>query len=387
MLRIDSLAAGGDGVGRGKDGRVVFVPFTAPGDLVRVEIRSERARLARGRVAALLEPGAARTDPVCPVFGSCGGCAWQHVDYDAQVAAKLQILGDALERLGGVDLAGPITITPSPSPYQYRGRTRVAVVHGRVGYRKRRSHSLCRVRTCPILTPALDAELGLLAERAERCARGDLPDGEWEIAASDDSARAVALPAREGPRAYWNLGGDRLGVSPGVFSQSNALMLETLVAAVHTAVGEGTSACELYSGAGLFTLGLARRFDRVVAVESSPQAIADLGENLRGAGLSNVEARCQRVEGALSGEGLAGGCHDALLIDPPRSGLPPGAVQALTSGHPPPRRIVYLSCDAATLSRDLMLFSAAGFRVARVEAFDLFPQTPHVEALAVLEKE
>ena len=100
-LRIDSLAAGGDGVGRADDGRVVFVPFTAPGDRVRVEIRSKHTRFAHGRVVSLLDPGPGRTDPICPVFGSCGGCAWQHVEYEVQLSAKVQILSDALARLGG----------------------------------------------------------------------------------------------------------------------------------------------------------------------------------------------------------------------------------------------------------------------------------------------
>src|SRR5690606_28138875 len=121
-LTIEALAAGGDGVGRAPDGRVVFVPFAAPGDRLRVRLVEARARFARGAIEALLAPGPARVAPPCPVFGVCGGCAWQHVDYPAQVEAKRAIVRDALARLGGLEALPPLAFTPSPAPYGYRGR-------------------------------------------------------------------------------------------------------------------------------------------------------------------------------------------------------------------------------------------------------------------------
>ena len=383
-LRIDSLAAGGDGVGRADDGRVVFVPFTAPGDRVRVEIRSERARFAHGRVVALLEPGPGRTDPVCPVFGSCGGCAWQHIEYESQLAAKAQILSDALARLGGVGLSDPIHVTPSPAPYHYRGRTRVGVMRGRVGFRKRRSHALCGIRTCPVLVPAVDLELSVLAERVEAAKGGDL-DGEWELSAGADGARAVPLSDAGDAHVELAVGGDRIRVSPGVFAQSNALLQNDLAAAVHREAGVGALAVELFAGAGFFTLGLARGFEHVVAVESNPAAARDLAENVRAAGLENVDVRCERVESLCASGGWCHGEPDVLVVDPPRTGLPTGSVEVLAQGAIHPLRIVYVSCDPATLARDLDLFGGFGYRTVRVEGFDLFPQTPHVEALAVLE--
>ena len=383
-LRIDSLAAGGDGVGRADDGRVVFVPFTAPGDRVRVEIRSKHTRFAHGRVVSLLDPGPGRTDPICPVFGSCGGCAWQHVEYEVQLSAKVQILSDALARLGGIGLSDPIQMTPSPEPYHYRGRARVGVRRGRVGFRKRRSHALCGIRSCPVLLPAVDRELTALAERAETAQGGD-PEGEWELSAGVDGARAIPLSEPGGPRVELAVGRDRFGVSPGVFAQSNALMQSDFAAAVGREAGKGSIAVELFAGAGFFTLGLARGFDRVVAVESNPAAARDLVDNLRAAGLGNVDVRCERVESLGASGEWCDGRADLLLVDPPRTGLPPGSVEALSQGASNPRRIVYVSCDPGTLARDLDLFGRRGYRTTRVECFDLFPQTPHVEALAVLE--
>jgi 23S rRNA (uracil1939-C5)-methyltransferase len=362
------------------------VPLTVPGDRVRARIVEERARFARAELIEVLAPGPARTAPPCPVFGSCGGCAWQQVAYPAQVEAKRAILRDALERIGGATLPEELAFTSSPQAFGYRARARVVVHEGLVGYRKRRSHTLCDTLRCPILVPALEAALpGLARERA----------GEWELAAgADDEVRATRLPTpgrtsdrpsergRSGSPMTLRVGPDRLALSPGVFAQSNVLLHDTLAAAVQDAAGSGTLALELYAGAGFFTLGLARRFTRVIAVESHPVAVADLARNLRSAGLSNVEVRKARVEAALAGP--LGERPDAVVLDPPRTGLAPGAAAALATLRPP--RIVYLSCDPATLARDVRGLCGRGYALVSVCGFDLFPQTPHVEALVVLER-
>jgi 23S rRNA (uracil1939-C5)-methyltransferase len=377
IVRIDALAAGGDAVGRAPDGRVVFVPLAAPGDRVSVRIWQERARFLRGRVEKLLEPGGARSDPLCPVFGRCGGCAWQHVRYEVQREAKSRILGDALARIGGFDAGGPIPVVASPSRYAYRGRTRVRVEAGRVGYRRRGSHALCPVSSCPVLVPELDTRLTELAAQPPR------RDGEWELAFGSGRARAVPLGRPGGERVFLEVGGERIGFSPGVFAQSNALLLETLVERVAAAAGSGALALELFAGAGFLTLRLARRFERVVALEASAAAVRDLRANLRGADLEGVEVHERRVE--LSAALFRCLAPDVVVLDPPRTGLPAGAVAALAASEA--RRIVYLSCDPATLARDLAGFRERGYRLRQVEGFDLFPQTPHVEALAVLEIE
>jgi 23S rRNA (uracil1939-C5)-methyltransferase len=377
ILRIDALAAGGDAVGRAPDGRVVFVPFAAPGDRVSVRICQEHARFLRGRVEKLLEPGGARSDPLCPVFGSCGGCAWQHVRYEVQREAKSKILGDALVRIGGFEPGSPIPVVASPSRYAYRGRTRVRVEAGRVGYRRRGSHALCPVSSCPVLVPELDARLGGLSMRPPR------RDGEWELAFGSGRVRAVPLGGWGGERLFLEVGGERIGFSPGVFAQSNALLLGTLVERVAASAGSGAIALELFAGAGFLTLWLARRFGRVVALEASAAAARDLRANLRGADLGGVEVHERRVESSDSL--IRRLVPDVVVLDPPRAGLPAGTVAALADVAA--RRIVYLSCDPATLARDLAGFRERGYRLRSLEGFDLFPQTPHVEALAVLEAE
>jgi 23S rRNA (uracil1939-C5)-methyltransferase len=297
------------------------------------------------------------------------------VDYPTQVEAKREILRDAIERLGGIPLAEPPEVMPCPSPWRYRSRTRVLAVDGRVGYRRRGSHALCATSRCPVLVPELEAELAKLSALAPS---GEPP--EWELVAGADGAtRATPLahPLARGPLIALEVCGDRLEFSPGVFVQGNARMLDALAAAVHEAAGRGGLAGELFAGAGFFTLGLARRFERVVAVESERRSVADLRRNLKHYGVENVEVRGGRAERALAPLAEA----EVLVVDPPRTGLPPGMAEALARLGPP--RLVYVSCDPATLARDLRAFAAGGLRLAALRGFDLFPQTPHVEAVAV----
>ena len=378
-LTISSLAGGGDGVARAQGGRVCFVPFGAPGDRVRVRVVEEHARFARAEIVELLAPGPSRTRPECPVFGVCGGCTWQHLEYSAQLHAKREILRGALERVGHLALPGPIELTPCPAPYRYRARTRVLAQGDQLGYRRRRSHALCATRRCPILVPELDAALERLGESA--------PDpGEWELASGEAGEVRVERLGSLSPHSATDdelaisVGDERLHFSAGVFVQSNRWLRDALAAAVLEAAGRGRLAIELFAGAGFLTLGLARRFDRIVAVEADATSLADLVRNARGAGLHNVEARCEAAErAAAKGFGVV---PDTVVLDPPRKGLARDGAAALSALAA--TRVVYLSCDPATLARDLRGLCTGGYALQQVRGFDLFPQTAHVEALATL---
>ncbi|MCH8084148.1 MAG: class I SAM-dependent RNA methyltransferase [Myxococcales bacterium] len=326
-------------------------------------------------------------DPVCAVFGSCGGCAWQHVDYAAQLEAKRKIASAALRRIGGLALPddAALAITPSESPYRYRTRSRVMVSAGKVGYRRRRSHALAATRRCPVLVESLEERLSELADDPPET------DAEWELVAGRSAdldepvTRAVPLPAAGGSRLWLPVGEDRIGVSPGVFVQSNGGLLDALSRAVARAAGTGRRAFDLFCGAGFFTLGLARNFDEVVAVESNPVAAGDLEVNLREAGVDNVRVLVSSVEAAMDDADFARLDPDGVVIDPPRSGLGKGVAERIADFEP--ERITYLSCDPATLARDLSVFNHCGYRLIAAECFDLFPQTPHVEMLAVMGRE
>jgi len=377
-LDIERLAAGGDGVARALDGRVVFVPWTAPGDRVRAEIRLERKRFLRARLREVLRPARMRVDPPCPVFGSCGGCSWQHLAYPAQIEAKRDILRDALVRIGHLTVPGALAFTASPEPYAYRSRARLVMQAGRVGYRRAHSQALCPVEGCPVLVPRLQEELARLAASPTR-----EPGGEWELAVGDEGAVRRSAPRQgSGARLQLQTAGGVLRVSPGVFFQANAALRGHLAQRVAEAAGKGDLAVELFAGAGFFSLALAQRFTRLLLVESSPAAVLDLRSNLADARLPHVEVHQEDVVRALRRGQLRDCAADCVVLDPPRQGLGAAGVEALARLRP--RRLVYVSCDPATLARDLAGFAEQGLALESVEGFDLFPQTPHVEAVAVL---
>jgi len=376
-LAIERLASGGEGVAHDPDGRVVFVPGTVPGDRVEVRLVEERRRFARGEVLQRIEDGPDRVEPRCPLVGRCGGCTWQHVAYPAQVRAKAAIVEDALRRIGRLELPGEVVCTPSPEPFGYRGRARLGFDRGRVGFRHLRSHALCPTTTCPVLAPPL-AEA--LAELGREPPEGQ---GELTLAAGDDGAVCITGDGRPGSGVVLEVAGDRVRVSAGGFLQVNALLRGALADAVFEAVGSGERLAEYFAGAGFFTLGLARRFGRVVAVESHPTATGDLAANLAAAGLSNVKIETAQAESDRHRDALERFAPQVVVLDPPRTGLPPGFAESVAALGAD--RIVYVSCDPATLARDLRVLCDHGYRLATVRAFDLFPQTPHVETLATLE--
>src|SRR5262245_13329450 len=378
VVAIERLAAGGEGVAHAPDGRVVFVPSTAPGDRARVRVLESHARWLRAELLELESAGPGRIEPRCSLVGRCSGCAWQHLDYETQRAAKAQILRDALVRIGGLELAGEVEVVASP-PFGYRGRARIGTARGVVGYRRLRSHELEPAARCPVLVPALEEALAKLG------AKPPARPGEIELAAGDDGRVRAWGPGGLllGDRELAIMAGDRrVHVSPGVFFQGNARLRGALLDAVLDAAGSGARGLELCAGAGFFTLGLAKRFAEVLAVESSPPAVRDLRRNVTTAGVGNVRIECGPLEVLLAGESLGGFAPDALVVDPPRTGL--GRKVAEAVGALGARRLVYVSCAPSTLARDLAVLARHGLRLASLRGFDLFPQTPHVEAVALL---
>lgn len=379
VLRIDTLAAGGDGVGRDDTGRVVFVPYTAPGDRVRVALVEERERFARGEVVEQLEAGPGRVTPRCPVFGRCGGCAWQHLSYPTQCRAKETIVRDALERIAKL-APPPLRWYASPKPYGYRERARVEASAEGVGFRAEGSHEVVAVTACPVLLPEVDAALRELAGRAP-------VDGEWELAADvGGPARAERVGAgsrSEGRPRIVRVGRDLLELGAGVFAQANPSLVEPWVDTVAGATGRGARVLELFAGVGTLSLALARRAARLVAVESDPRACQHLHANLAAAGL-----HARVIQRAVEPRGLAAWLRrdrpEVVVLDPPRAGLGRrgSACLAESSAH----TVVYAACDPAPWARDLRVLCDGGFRLERVAAFDFFPQSAHVETVAVLRR-
>lgn len=379
-------------MGRADSGLTVFVPFSAPGDRVRVRIVERRRRFARAEIMELLESGPDRVEPRCDSFGKCGGCAWQHLDYSSQVRAKRDIVCDALERIAGQPMREKFAFTPSPAEYGYRVRARILEESGGMGYRARSSHDLCAVEKCPVLTTNLQRELTRL--RTQGSTTGPSPDlsaqtrREWEIVAGTNAiSRSTRWPLADSvsddasvPECKFQVDGRALSVSPGSFVQANGAMHDLLYRGVLEEVGSGERALELHAGIGFFTVGLRERFSQVDAVESSPSAVADLRRNLKLVKGADVRILAAPAEEVVP-EQIAH-APNLVLMDPPRTGLSLQLLESVASLHP--EQIVYLSCDPATLARDLARLADRGYGLRSVRGFDLFPQTPHVEVLASL---
>lgn len=390
-IQILGLASSGEGVGRDASGRVAFVANAAPGDRLRVQVCEENARFLRATIVAVLEASPHRVVPRCKFFGRCGGCDWQHISYATQLAAKAQQVRDALERVGKLALPASIELMASPQEYGYRARTRLVARAQGLGYRARGSNRICIVDECPILQPALEAYLrnfeSLEEHASERRLRAH--DREIELACGMDAeTRVVDLALRRvvhgSERIALDAFGHKVEISPGGFFQGNALLWAKLLDSVSQAVGRGARALELFAGAGFFTLGIASRFETLLAVESDAQAIADLHRNLRNAALRHVTPIASSVEDLASFAAVRSFAPEVILLDPPRTGLSRRARKQILALHAP--RIVYLSCDPASLARDLSELTAHDYTLKSVTAFDLFPQTSHVETLVTLEK-
>jgi 23S rRNA (uracil1939-C5)-methyltransferase len=352
-LEIERLAAGGDGIAH-VDGLTVFVPLAAPGDRVRARVVRVQPRFARAEIEAVLAPGPGRREPPCPYYGRCGGCTWLHLDEAEQGRARVAIAREALQRIGGVTELPEIEHVASPAALAYRSRARIAWDRGKVGFRARASREVVDVERCAVLDSATETELAHF--RAQR-PRGH---GEREIRGH---AEAVVVAGR------------RLAVGPSAFFQANRSLWERWQALVVDACGRGESAVELYCGVGFYTVGLVERFARVVAVERSLAA--------RDARLNCPAARI--VEAAaedFAARELVALAPELVLLNPPRTGCHQMVSEALVAARP--RRVVYVSCDAPTLARDVARLGA-GFRVARVVVLDALPQTHHVEIVVAFE--
>ena len=430
LLSIEKLIYGGDGLARtpaGADGRsmAVFVPFVLPGEQVQADIRQEKPGFARGSVARLVEPSAERVAARCPYFQQCGGCHYQHIPYERQLEFKAGILRETLQRVAKIDLRAEINLHVSP-PWQYRNRTRLQVQTApefALGYFRFGSHELLPVRECPISSPLIQRmitqvvelrggecpaeveEIEFFADAADErllawvfCERGADKENlsQWaervqrelpEIAglsffpsrrrSEDEAPMDLKQLAQLGDQAIqYRVRETDYRVSAGAFFQVNRYLVDELVSLVTSNAG-GETALDLYAGVGLFSTVLARSFHHIFAVEASLISHADLVQNVP----ANVKAVGTRTEDYLRSRPVRKR-PDLVVIDPPRTGAGKAVTRWLVELGAP--RIRYVSCDPATLARDLAPLLASGYRIEEAHLFDLFPQTFHIESVMLL---
>ena len=390
-LTSERIAYGGEAVAR-YEGFAVFIPFAAPGERLRVRIIELRKKYARAVIEEILGPSPERRIPQCTHFGVCGGCQFQHLDYQLQLEAKAGFIHDALSRIGGLDYPHPIKVLSSPDyGYRLRAQIKVQPIRSpdsnsslRIGFTKAGSHTVCDVEFCPVLAPELNT--GLLALRREILAKPEQREREFELA-SDGSSVLVDPPlaANQPQLLKRSVGGIEYAFEPGTFFQPNAMLLEALVTET---IGDssGDFAIDLYAGVGLFALQLAKRYTRVEAVESNRRAWELAVSNAASNRITNVRFWNQRTEAWLSELAstairVGSAPPDLVILDPPRQGASEALKWLLELGS---RQIVYVSCDPTTLARDLKRLTAGGYDLTEISAMDLFPQTFHVETIARL---
>lgn len=419
-LTIEKLVYGGEGLARLPDGKAVFVPFVLPGEEVSATLAREKKSFAWATADQVLKPAATRIQPPCPYFASCGGCHYQHTLYTAQLEIKRAILRETLQRNAKFDWKGEIK-THSAEPWNYRNRTRMKVQGGAdfaLGYHRLASHDLLPVKSCPISSPAINRVVQVLWDMGEK---GGVPGGVKEIEFFADHSdermlleihhvagapgirefadelqkrraeiRGVAIFAQpqRGSAAppqlkeslgttslQYQVGEKTFRVSGGSFFQTNRFLVREL-AQIAAADFFGKIALDLYAGVGLFANHLAKRFDQVFAVESSPASAADLKANA----LKNVVPVKATTEAFLP---RCLNMHpEVVVVDPPRAGLGTRATQLLAALRV--KRIVYVACDPATLARDVRTFLDFGYQVEEIHLIDLFPQTFHLETVVRL---
>jgi 23S rRNA (uracil1939-C5)-methyltransferase len=404
---IERIVPGGAGMAHAR-GLTVFVPLAAPGDRLRIVVERVKGRVAFAALKEIVAGGSERVEPPCPYFGRCGGCDFQQLNYSAQLAAKVEIIRDCLRRIAHIDPPQEIPVTPSPAEWHYRSRARWQhdARERRLGYYELASHRVIDVAECPVVVPELQGALKRLRatvdvrattnERATLDERATINDEasrvggasrfagarEFEAVAGDDGVSIMPpLDERDAGERVRVIAGERYRFDAACFFQINHALLDALVAA---AIGDerGDVAVDLYCGVGLFTLPLARRFARVIGVEGNADAARYARRNLSDAALSNAEIKIAQVGDFLARRAARLAPVDLVLLDPPRAGAEHGAVAGIINLRP--RRIVYVSCDPATLARDLRELVAHGYALDSLAAFDMFPQTHHVETVARL---
>ena len=408
-LQLTTIAHGGAALGR-HEGRVIFVPYALPGETARVEITEDKGRYAFARLVEVLEPSPDRVAPPCPYFGltGCGGCQWQHAAYEAQLRFKAKIVADQLTRIGSIADPPVHPTLPDGSGWAYRNHAQFHPAPGGglgfQGVSMGRPRGVVTVDECPILHPllselyaALDFDLpGLLrlslragTETGETMLIFEMED---DLPPSLESDLPVSCVLLLSDGLHANLIGNNhiteivagraYRISAPSFFQVNTPQSAQLVRLVteYLDLRGDETVLDGYCGVGLFTAHLAERAGLVIGVELAPTAVADLLENT--AEFDNVEVIEGPVEAVLPDLDVP---LDAAVVDPPRAGMDRFALDALVARQP--ARVVYVSCDPATLARDAKRLVRAGYRLVEVQPVDMFPQTYHVESVALFVNE
>lgn len=397
-VTVKSIAFGGNGVARTDDGCVLFIPFAAVGDVAEVEITDQRKSFAIAEIRRLITPGPGRCEPLCRHFGRCGGCAYQHLDYETEFAAKKSQLSEVLQRIGGFHDLPEITAVPAPEPMGYRNKLSLEPgkpeltddgYHLSYGYYQGDNKTFFPVRECPLARPEINRQLPKAIHSPLGRQNAKRKPEPAKLVIRSDAAHECAYyfgraPAKH-PWLHEFICGTDTVVPLGSFWQVNPPVADLLLRQVADWAGEikADTLVDAYSGVGTFSLALAKvPFLERILIESDPQAAeaANYNHQTRGIGCISISGLTEK---ALPKQLAKCRPEKTLVIlDPPRTGCLPQVINTLCQKKT--ANLIYVSCGPATLARDLKKLCAGGFAIRKIAMFDMFPRTHHFETAVYL---
>jgi 23S rRNA (uracil1939-C5)-methyltransferase len=379
IVEIERILPGGVGLAHA-DGKTIFVSLAVKGDQVRVRIDREQGHLLFATVEEIIRPSSERVEPPCPYFGRCGGCDFQQMNYDAQLASKAEIIRDCFHRLAKIELTD-LKVVPSANEWRYRSRAtwQVDPVNATMGYYERGSRQVCDVVECAVLIPELQRTLEQVRDSTRPITLKHLD----VVVGEEGVSLAPAFSKFQTSELSLKVSNEEYTFNAEAFFQVNHSVLTQLLEFALNDV-KGEVALDLYCGVGLFTLPLSRRFKRVIGVESNSVATRFARRNLQNSQLENAAIHTAMLSDWFRSRANNREPVDFVLLDPPRAGAESIVIKGIVDLNP--SRICYVSCDPATLARDVKKLIAGGYRLDSIQAFDMFPQTHHVETVVHLQK-
>jgi len=382
-VKIESIAFGGEGVAR-VNNLVVFVAFAAPGDELEVEIVQRKKKFARAEIIKIIKPSEDRIEPLCRYYGHCGGCCYQHLKYEMQLAVKKKQVIDAFEKIGGIAAPPVHEIIASPKTYHYRGKAQLHAAQEadgqKLGFMDVSGADVVNIERCEIVDETINEKIEILRRDKLSEERSESGYTIWSGVCGvwTEKKETIARVVKEK---------DFLVPQEGFF-QANLYLTDRLVDEVCrvTAVEKIDTLVDAYCGSGLFSVLLSPFARNVIGIEQDDKAIECAWLNSSRAGVKNIDFLCGKVEEILPGVFLSvKNKTNVILLDPPRTGCGPSVLQAIAFSRP--RKIVYVSCNPATQARDVKYLTGQGYELTALLPLDMFAQTQHVEVIGVLEAE